>query len=169
MSDLYYTTDGVNYKKPTPFSSNSLSVSTAPTVSEVMQKSLDYINEQVWRNMLCSNFGYVKTVDWSWECMIRPTKVIFNEPATIVYWTDKTKTVVKCQDGDKFDEEKGLLLCYMKKMHGNKSNFNNELRKWVKEKPEETEEIDDNFISKLAEAGKALNKLLGRGEENKNG
>lgn len=42
-------------------------------------------------------------------------KVIFNDPATIVYWTDGTKTVVKRQPGDKkFDPEKGLAMAYVK-------------------------------------------------------
>jgi len=42
-------------------------------------------------------------------------KVIFNPPATIVIWEDGTKTVVKCMEGDTYDAEKGLALCYMKK------------------------------------------------------
>lgn len=36
--------------------------------------------------------------------------VIFNPPATVVYWTDGTKTVVKCNENDIFDLEKGLAL-----------------------------------------------------------
>lgn len=60
-------------------------------------------------------------------------EVIFNEPATIVYWTDGTKTVVKCGRGDTFDKEKGLALCCMKKMFGNKGNYNNTLKKYAGE------------------------------------
>ena len=41
--------------------------------------------------------------------------VIFNDPATIVFWKDGTKTVVKCQDGDEFDPEKGLAMAIAKK------------------------------------------------------
>lgn len=41
-------------------------------------------------------------------------RVIFNGPATIVFWTDGTKTVVKCH-GEKFDPEKGLAMAAMKK------------------------------------------------------
>lgn len=48
--------------------------------------------------------------------------VIFNDPATIVKWTDGTKTVVKC-DGDKFDQEKGLAMAIIKKMLGNTGNY----------------------------------------------
>lgn len=48
-------------------------------------------------------------------------KVIFNPPATIVLWPDKTKTVVKCNEKDEYDKMKGLALCYMKKFLGNDS------------------------------------------------
>lgn len=51
-------------------------------------------------------------------------RVIFNDPATIVIWSDKTKTVVKCQPNDTYDREKGLALCISKKFLGNKGNFN---------------------------------------------
>lgn len=68
-------------------------------------------------------------------------KVIFNDPATIVIWGDGSKTVVKCQNGEKFDKEKGLALCYMKKACGNKSNFNNVFKDWIK--PETTGFYDE--------------------------
>lgn len=58
--------------------------------------------------------------------------VIFNDPATIVFWTDNTKTVVKCQDGEKFDPEKGITMAYFKKMHGNKYSYFNEIKHWAK-------------------------------------
>lgn len=64
---------------------------------------------------------------------VRPHKVIFNDPATIVLWNDGTKTVVKCQEGDTYDKEKGLALCIAKKALGNKGNFNNEFKKWLEE------------------------------------
>lgn len=57
-------------------------------------------------------------------------RVIFNNPATIVYWTDGSKTVVKCQPNDTYDKEKGIALCCMKKLMGNKGSYNDELKKW---------------------------------------
>ena len=36
--------------------------------------------------------------------------VIFNNESTIVFWSDNTKTVVKCGDADIFDKEKGLAM-----------------------------------------------------------
>ena len=57
-----------------------------------------------------------------------PTKVIFNPPATIIFWTDDTKTVVKCGENDEFDPEKGLAMAFAKKKLGNKGNYYNTIR-----------------------------------------
>ena len=45
-------------------------------------------------------------------------KVIFNPPATIVFWKDGTKTVVKCKEGEEFSEWAGIALCLAKKRYG---------------------------------------------------
>lgn len=66
-------------------------------------------------------------------------KVIFNDPATIVFWSDRSKTVVKCQDGDIYDPEKGLAMAISKKALGNKGNYCNEFKKWLPEDEEEEE------------------------------
>lgn len=58
--------------------------------------------------------------------------VIFNGPATIVLWRDGTKTVVKAQDGETVDKEKGLAMAITKKIYGNKSHYYNIFKKWVK-------------------------------------
>lgn len=49
-----------------------------------------------------------------------PSKVIANGPATIVLWKDKTKTVTKCHDGDKFNGIFGILACAVRKLTKNK-------------------------------------------------
>lgn len=61
----------------------------------------------------------------------RIKKVIFNCPATIVLWMDGTKTVVKCQDVELYDKEKGLAMCIAKKALGNKGNYNNLFKKYI--------------------------------------
>lgn len=60
--------------------------------------------------------------------------VIFNGPATIVKWSDGTKTIVKCCEDDLFDPEKGLAMAISKKALGNLK----EVKKWTKkyEKPD---------------------------------
>lgn len=74
---------------------------------------------------LCQDYRQI-----SFPCV---KKVIFNKPATIVIWADGTKTVVKCQKDkngkyEKYDKEKGLALCYMKKALGNESNYYNVIK-----------------------------------------
>ena len=49
-------------------------------------------------------------------CSVSIRKVIFNDPATVVLWSDGTKTVVKCGPEDKFDIEKGLAMAIVKKV-----------------------------------------------------
>ena len=63
-------------------------------------------------------------------------KVIFNDPATIVIWSDGSKTVVKCTN-EEFDKEKGLAMAICKRVLGNKGNYFNEFRKWIKDEKEE--------------------------------
>lgn len=62
--------------------------------------------------------------------------VIFNDPATIVFWSDGSKTVVKVQDGEPYDAEKGLAMAISKKALGNKGNYCNEFKKWLPEEDE---------------------------------
>ena len=42
-------------------------------------------------------------------------RIIFNDPATIVFWTDGTKTVVKAHD-EEFSEEHGLAMAMARKL-----------------------------------------------------
>ena len=58
-------------------------------------------------------------------------KVIFNKPATIVFWKDGTKTVVKVQGKEKFNKEKGLAIAIAKKALGNQGNYYEEFKKWL--------------------------------------
>lgn len=58
-------------------------------------------------------------------------EVKFNDPATIILWKDGSKTVVKCQNDETFDPEKGLMAAIIKKLCLNKGNFNDIFRKWL--------------------------------------
>ena len=57
--------------------------------------------------------------------------VIFAPPATIVYWSDGSKTVVKCSEKDVFDPEKGLAMAIVKRCGGNKGSYYREIQNWV--------------------------------------
>lgn len=64
-------------------------------------------------------------------------RVIFNNPATIVFWENGTKTVVKAHE-DKFDEEKGLAMAIAKRALGNTGRYYEVFKKWI---PEQKSEI----------------------------
>lgn len=57
--------------------------------------------------------------------------VIFNPPATIVFWTDGNKTVVKCNVKDEFDPEKGLAMAIAKRCASNSDDFYKEIKTWL--------------------------------------
>ena len=48
--------------------------------------------------------------------------VIFNPPATIIFWQDDTKTVVKAVN-EPYDPEKGLAMAISKKAFGNNQSY----------------------------------------------
>ena len=85
--------------------------------------------------------------------------VIFHDPATIVFWTDGTKTVVKRGPRDSYDNEKGLAMAIAKKALGNEGNYYNTFKKWL---PDE----EPNNITVTIDAAQLSNdirKMLGLG------
>ena len=68
-------------------------------------------------------------------------RVIYNDPATIAFWSDGTKTIVKAQPGDIFDPEKGLAMAIAKKACGNTGNYYNGFKKWLPKNQVGNEEI----------------------------
>ena len=58
-------------------------------------------------------------------------------------WSDGTKTVVKCQEGEGYDPEKGMAMAISKKALGNKGNYCEVFKKWL---PEE-EKVNDGRVS----------------------
>lgn len=72
---------------------------------------------------------------------LKIVNVIFNSPATIVFWSDNTKTVVKATD-EPYDPEKGIAMAIAKKMMGDNKYeyyhiFLHWLKKWNKQQEEE--------------------------------
>lgn len=50
-------------------------------------------------------------------------EIQYNGPATIVFWKDNTKTVVKVQPGEEcYDPDKAFTMAVCKKLFGNKFN-----------------------------------------------
>lgn len=95
--------------------------------------------------------------------------VIFAPPATIVYWSDGSKTVVKCSEKDVFDPEKGLAMAIAKRCGGNKGSYYKEIQNWVEKsgkkypgKPyTERSSVEDDALKKyIAQAKKSYEAAL---------
>lgn len=67
--------------------------------------------------------------------MLTIERIIYNPPATIVFWNDGTKTIAKCEYGDIYTKEMGFMLCVLKKKYGNKT-FHDMLHKYVYDVPD---------------------------------
>lgn len=105
--------------------------------------------------------NYLKTqTDYSFLSKVRKTfkikRVIFNRPATIIFWNDGTKTVVKTQKGEAYDLEKGLTMAVTKKLFGNTGRYYNEVKKWL---PKD-EDIDESIKSSFNHLGEKFKKEL---------
>lgn len=93
--------------------------------------------------------------------------VIYNPKATIVFWGDGTKTVVKLSENDTYDPEKGLAMAIAKKALGNEGNYYNKLKKWLpKETPKnenpmtyEKKDLKDLVQEVFDRMGKGFNNL----------
>lgn len=104
----------------------------------IEQKRMEAMKEQIREQMgtinITSSIGWYEPVKEGERNMFYPiktiTKVIFNDPATIVFWADGTKTVVQAYN-EPFDKEKGLAMAIAKKALGNKGNYNEVFKKWI--------------------------------------
>lgn len=85
-------------------------------------------------------------------------KVMFNPPATIIFWKDGSKTVVKCRDDEEFDHEKGLAMAITKKALGNKRNYYETFWKFLPKEYKNKLKEKKNF--KPCEAGYNENEIL---------
>lgn len=70
-------------------------------------------------------------------------KVIKNDDAVIVFWTDKTKTVVKLMAGDTDDIYSAVAQAMAKKIYGGTGKFHSHVNKVLKDytTPEELQQL----------------------------
>ena len=59
--------------------------------------------------------------------------VLFNDTkhTTTILFEDGTITMSKTTDGETYDHEVGFAMCIMKKMYGNRTRFQKEIKKWT--------------------------------------
>jgi hypothetical protein len=67
--------------------------------------------------------GYKYGVE-SYDKLLTPVRVIYNPPATIVFWANGEKTVVKCSPGEKFNKYHGFCAAMTKRVFGNNNQVN---------------------------------------------
>lgn len=103
-----------------------------------------------YKDILNAIYGSTEHYKFSKDYKIPEVREIrYNGPATIVFWEDNTKTVVKVQPGEMYyDPDKAFAMAVCKKLFGNK--FNHHLTKAQKafEKfyEEKCEKRDKEFI-----------------------
>ena len=105
-------------------------------------------------DIIIANYRY--TVEKTYSLGTNIKKVIFNSPATIVFWSDGSKTVVKAHNDD-YDPEKGLAMAIAKKALGNEGNYYNVFKKWLPNE-DSSEEIRDRTCYEIA--GERFNEIL---------
>ena len=143
---------------------NKLNKDDRPQISYKDYAKADVeMTKQIYRTIAQSHYGACPSA-------IPPIKdVIFHDPATIVYWVDGTKTVVKCQEGDIYDPEKGLAMAITKKALGNQGNYCNELKKWLdKYEQPVNDEVTDDFEAYIDNCIKRLKAMLPKTVKEKN-
>lgn len=93
----------------------------------------DNIRKKARRNNNMYENMYKKSTKESLKAEITPAirNVVLNPPATIVFWEDNTKTVVKTQNGEAYDPEKGMAMAIAKKYFGNKGAYFDQIKKWT--------------------------------------
>lgn len=78
--------------------------------------------------LLSSSSGSIYT---GTKVMLKIKDVIYSNPATIVFWDDGTKTVVRCGKDETFDPEKGLAMAISKRVLGSNYAWHGRFNKWL--------------------------------------
>lgn len=106
-----------------------------PKTPELAQKLFDYMQKGTNLSMSIERRGLVleKNLNVARTSTLAPERIIHSGPATIVFWNDKTKTVVKCSENDIYDEYEAFCAALAIKMFGSNSH----LKKMLRDKTEE--------------------------------
>lgn len=86
--------------------------------------------------------------------------VIFNGPATIVFWNDGTKTVVKCAEEEIYNKRTAIMWAIMKKAYGNSSRVNKAFDELIEGDEASKDDFDVNSSLRWA-AKNLINSMYG--------
>ena len=106
----YCTTTSTWYPLDTAVSN----ITVGSTNWNTCDKCICYRKDQFGKFKLPGSFVYMTEDKKLKEVYIK--EVMYNNPATIVFWSDDTKTVSKCHAGDAYSPEAGLTMCILKKI-----------------------------------------------------
>ena len=94
-----------------------------------------------------------------------PKKIIINGPATIFFWKDGAKTVVKCMEGDRNDLYNAYCIAVTKRLAGSNSKIKSILKSAdiVDQTPTDFEKCFgmsiDEFIKKVARKPRRIDEI----------
>lgn len=119
---------------------------------EIAKREVKRLDDEIKKeinNMVNNvNKGFGVPGKYYWETALAYKKIIFNGPCTIILWKDGSKTIAKTSGEEEFDPEKGVAICFMKKMLGH-TETNKILRKATKQYLEETDKINPPTIQEI--------------------
>ena len=81
--------------------------------------------------------------------MLEPKRIIRNGIATIVFWNDGTKTIVKCAEDDEPDYYMAFCAAYCKKVFGSNSQLKRVIKNARNAKAEKKK--DEKVFSSMSE------------------
>lgn len=121
---------------------------------ELVEPDAGICEKEELRKEILNKMATINVAETKSFYSLNVSKIIFNPPATIVFWEDGTKTVVKCAAEDEFSEYYGFLAALGKKVYEN----NSQIKKLIDEKAERHEnkkgekDIPDVSVDSFGEA-----------------
>ena len=102
---------------------------------ELVEPNAGICEKEELRKEILSKMATINVAETTNFYSLNVSKIIFNPPATIVFWEDGTKTVVKCAAEDEFNEYYGFLVALGKKVY----ESNSQIKKLIDKKAERHE------------------------------
>ena len=138
----------------------TFAIEAQPKTAIQAKRLFDYLHKGTKLNLRVESRGLFleKDLNVVKASTLTPERIIHSGPATIVFWNDKTKTVVKCSENDVYDEYEAFCAALAIKMFGSNSH----LKKMIHDKTEErTSKKEANVEVKCEDNSlqEALNKL----------
>ena len=157
---LYITQDEFEYKMYSWLSANFGCEETPMIISDSLAKSLcrsDKVIEPIRFTPMTHNFKSWSSIGFAEAANLKSVpegagmimeivkernnmikipgikNVLFNDTkhTTTVLFEDGTITMSKTTDGETYNHEVGFAMCIMKKMYGNRTRFQKEIKKWT--------------------------------------